>query len=440
MKISRGHSYYALFILTLAYSLNYLDRTLLSILIEPIKNEFEVSDTLMGFLGLSFAAFYATLALPLASYADRSVRRNILAWAAGIWSIMTVLCGYAGNYMQLLLIRIGVAVGEAGGVPPSQSMVADYFPAKNRASAMAIFSSGNFIGTLLAMVLGSWLAQTYGWRHAFIVIGAPGVLLALIIRFTVKEPERGAFDEAKTSDEKPAGFTDFLENVRKLSALRWSILGMATAGMAGYGIGFWAIPFLMRVHELTLMQSGIMIGMLGVITGLIGSLFGGWLTDRLCRKDQKWLLLIPAISLIISLPMMILFIMWPEQQTFTLAGSAVPVAILWYCMAGFFGSWWAAPTYVVVQALVPPQQRTLACAALLFVINLIGFGIGPLLVGFFSDLLEPGYGDHSVRYALLIMMATYVVGFICYFMASHSYSSQRYEERLKTQSEIQTEP
>jgi len=433
VSISRRHSYYALFVLTLAYAFNYLDRTLLSILIEPIKNEFGASDTMMGFLGMSFAIFYATLALPLASYADRNVRRNILSWAAGIWSVMTVLCGFAGSYMQLLLIRIGVAVGEAGGVPPSQSMVADYFPPKNRATAMAILSSGNFIGTLLAMVLGTWIAQTYGWRQAFIVIGAPGVLLALIIRFTIKEPERGAYDETKSTEQKPEGFAEFMQNLKDLSALRWTMVGMATAGMAGYGIGFWAIPFLMRVHELSLVQAGIMIGFLGVITGLFGSLFGGWLTDKLTRKNQKWLLLVPAISLLISLPLMILFIMWPEQSTFALAGFAVPIAILWYCLAGFFGSWWAAPTYVVVQALVPPQQRTLACAALLFVINLIGFGLGPLLVGFFSDQLESGYGDHSVRYALLIMMATYVVGFICYFMASRGYNSQRYEQRQKTQ-------
>lgn len=432
MTISRKHSFYALFVLTLAYTFNYLDRTLLSILIEPIKTEFGASDTMMGFLGMSFAAFYATLALPLASYADRSVRRNVLAWAAGVWSVMTVLCGYAGSYMQLLLIRIGVAVGEAGGVPPSQSMVADYFPAKNRATAMAIFSSGSFIGTLLAMVLGAWIAQTWGWRMAFIIIGAPGVLLALLIRFTIKEPERGAFDENRSTEQKPEGFTEFLENLKNLSALRWTMAGLATAGMAGYGIGFWSVPFLMRVHELTLMQSGIMIGMLGVTTGLFGSLVGGWLTDVLCRKDQKWLLLIPAISLLISLPLMILFIMWPEQHTFPLADTAVPVAILWYCLAGFFGSWWAAPTYVVVQALVPPQQRTLACAALLFVMNLIGFGLGPLLIGFFSDLLEPSYGDHSVRYALLVMMATYVVGFFCYFMASRVYNNQRYDARIST--------
>jgi len=435
MSVSKRHSYYALFVLTLAYVFNYLDRTLLSILIEPIKNEFGASDTMMGFLGMSFAVFYATLALPLASYADRSVRRNILAWAAGIWSVMTVLCGYAGSYMQLLMIRIGVAVGEAGGVPPSQSLVADYFPAKNRATAMAIFSSGSFIGTLLAMVLGAWIAQTYGWRQAFIVIGAPGVLLALIIRFTIKEPERGAFDQAKSNDQDhtsfAGGISEFWQNVKRLSALRWAMAGMAIAGMAGYGIGFWAIPFLMRVHELSLMQAGIMIGMLGVITGLFGSLLGGWLTDRLSNKDQKWLLLIPALSLLSSLPLMILFIMWPERNTIAVAGFAVPVAIVWYCLAGFFGSWWAAPTYVVVQALVPPQQRTLACAALLFVINLIGFGIGPLFVGFFSDRFEPIYGDHSVRYALLIMMATYVIGFICYFMASRGYNSQRYEERQK---------
>ncbi len=206
MQVSRANAHYALSVLTVTYVFNFLDRQLLAILVEPIKTEFGVSDTAMGFLyGFAFALFYATLAIPVAALADRSVRRNILAYAAGIWSLMTVLCGLAGSFIQLLLIRIGVAVGEAGGVPPSQSMVADYYPPEQRATAMAIFSSATFIGTLLALVGGAYVAQTFGWRMAFVIVGAPGLLLALLIRFTLQEPPRGAWDKTTTHAPEKIG-------------------------------------------------------------------------------------------------------------------------------------------------------------------------------------------------------------------------------------------
>jgi len=420
-------------LLTVTYVFNFLDRQLLAILVEPIKAEFGVSDTAMGLLyGFAFAIFYATLAIPVAALADRSVRRNILAYAAGLWSLATVLCGFVAGFWQLLFVRIGVAVGEAGGVPPSQSMVVDYYAPDKRATAMAIFSSATFIGTLLALVGGAWIAQTFSWRAAFIVVGAPGLLLALLIRFTIKEPPRGAFDRSGITEPTSSNILHAIGGMWNLSAMRYTILGCAFAGMAGYGIGYWTPSFLIRVYGMTLVEAGTMVGLVGASIGLIGSLFGGWLCDRLTRRDEKWRLLVPVASLVISLPLMSLFFIWPENEVFQVGGLTVPKAVLIYAAAGFVGSWWAAPTYVVVQALVPPGQRTLACAVLLLFMNLLGFGLGPVLVGVVSDLLTPAFGNQAIRYGLLIAMVTYVAGAAFYFLASRTYQQQMYENRDTT--------
>jgi MFS family permease len=428
-------AHYALGLLTVTYVFNFLDRQLLAILVEPIKNEFGVSDTAMGLLyGFAFALFYATLAIPVAALADRSVRRNILAYAAGLWSLMTVLCGFAAGFWQLLFIRIGVAVGEAGGVPPSQSMVVDYYEPDKRATAMAIFSSATFIGTLLALVGGAYIAQTFSWRAAFIVVGAPGLVLALLIRFTIQEPPRGAFDKSAIVEPTQTNIRHAISGMWKLSAMRYTVLGIAFAGMAGYGIGYWTPSFLIRVYGMSLVEAGMMVGLVGASIGLIGSLFGGWLCDQLSRKDQKWRLLVPVWSLVLSLPLMSLFFIWPEEQVFQIGEFTMPRAIFLYAAAGFVGSWWAAPTYVVVQALVPPGQRTLACAVLLLFMNLIGFGLGPVFVGLVSDSLTPAFGTEAIRYGLLVAMVTYIAAGACYFAASRSFHEQTYEHRMEQES------
>lgn len=448
MKITSRQRHYALAILTITYVFNFLDRQLLAILLEPIKNEFGVSDTAMGLLyGLAFSVFYATLAIPVARLADRSNRRNILAIAAGLWSIMTVACGMAANFWQMLFLRMGVAVGEAGGVPPSQSMVTDLYPPEHRARAMAVFSSATFIGTLLAMIGGAYIAQNYGWRAAFFIVGAPGVVLAFIIRYTVPEPERGAWDKPpiiENSTEAPEiqapvqlkdkdqSLLEIFSEMWQKPALRNLMLGCAMAGLAGYGLGYWVPAFMMRVHDLSLMQAGIMIGGLGAVMGLCGSLFGAWLCDRYSQKNRNWLLYIPAISIAISLPLLLLFLNYSEQSTFSLAGQTIPTAILIYCTASFVGAWWPAPTYVAVQEMVAPNKRTLACALLLFIMNLIGFGLGPLLVGLFSDMLTPAYGNDGVRYALMIVMSSYIPAMFFYYRAGAQFSASMFSAKQST--------
>lgn len=435
MTISNKQRHYALAILTITYVFNFVDRQLLAILLEPIKTEFGVSDSAMGLLyGLSFALFYATLAIPVARLADKGNRRNILAAAAGIWSIMTVACGFAANFGQMVAMRIGVAVGEAGGLPPSQSMVNDLYPPEQRARAMAVFSSAVFIGTIVAMVGGALLAQSFGWRTTFIVVGAPGVILALLVRFTIREPVRGAYDTETTDSSNNTAIENLPQPTLKQAfvqmwatpALRFILLGCACAGMAGYALGYWAPAFMMRVHELSLVRAGVLIGGLGAITGLIGSLFGAWLCDRFAQENRNWLLFVPAISLSLSLPLMLLFLYFPAHSTFAIGGYEIPTAIAIYCIASFTGSWWAAPTFVAIQEMVAPNQRTLVCAILLLVMNLIGFGCGPLLVGIFSDLLTPLFGIDGVRYALMLAICSFIPATYFYFRAGRLFSSQRY--------------
>ena len=276
---------------------------------------------------------------------------------------------------------------------------------------------------------GAYIAQNFSWRAAFIVVGAPGLLLALLIRFTIKEPPRGAFDRSAIKEPSSENIVHAIAGMWKLSAMRYTVLGCAFAGMAGYGIGYWTPSFLIRVYGMSLVEAGTMVGLVGATVGLIGSLFGGWLCDRLSRKDQRWRLLVPVSSLALSLPLMSLFFIWPETQVYEIAGMTVPAAIFIYTAAGFVGSWWAAPTYVVVQALVAPGQRTLACAVLLLFMNLLGFGLGPVLVGVLSDILTPVFGKAAIRYGLLIAMVTYIAAGTCYYLASRIYKTQTYEHR-----------
>ncbi len=422
--MSIKHRHYALAILTLTYVFNFVDRQLLAILVEPIKAEFNASDTEMGLLyGLAFALFYATLAIPVARLADQKNRRNIVAIAATMWSLFTMLCGFAASYMQLFLLRTGVAVGEAGGVPPSQSMITDFYPPEQRAKAMAVFSSATFIGSLIAFVGGAYIAEQYGWRMAFIVVGAPGIVLAVLLRFSTQEPERGRWDSSKPVDSPDLNLIDTLKSMWAVKSMRFTILGCGFASMAGYALGYWAPSFLIRIHEVSLVKAGVLIGAAGIGFGLFGSLLGAAVCDRLAKDNRKWMLLIPAISLALSLPLMLLFLNWPANDLSSVGVQSVPTAIWLFCIASLFGSWWAAPTFVAVQEAVPAHQRTLACAILLFVMNMVGFGLGPLLVGFMSDSFTSQYGDLSIRYSLMIMMMTYIPAIICYIIASREFTS-----------------
>ncbi len=371
--------------------LNFVDRQILTILAKPIADELGFSDTQLGLLtGPAFALFYTFAGIPIARWADVGVRRSIIALALLIWSGMTAVTALAGNLTQLALARVGVGVGEAGCSPPAHSLISDLFPVERRATALAIYSLGIPIGGALGSLLGGWLGQLYGWRVAFLAVGLPGVLLALVVRYTLREPPREAVHRRESVREV------FSFMARRPAFVHMSI-GAALHAFYGYGAASFIPVFLMRVHGLQLGELGTWLAAIGLTTGVAGTYLGGSISDRLAKLEVSWYMRVPAIASIIGVPFSFLFYLWPEGRTALLL--SIPGALL--------GPIYLGPTFAMTQSLVRPHMRALASAILLFIINLIGLGLGPWFVGMLSDALKPSYGTDAIRYALL---GTIVVG------------------------------
>lgn len=382
--------YFVLGLLFLVYLVNFVDRQILSILIEPVKHELGVTDTAMGFLtGLTFALFYSVAGIPLAWLADQFNRRNILAAGLGVWSAMTALSGLAVTFWQLALARVGVGVGEASCVPTAHSLISDYFPPKRRATALAVFSMGAHAGVMAGLILGGWVNEWLGWRWAFVLAGSPGVLLALIVRLTVREPQRGNLDPVQEA-QLGGSFGEVLSFLWKLKAFRNLALASGLASITGYGLVIWSPVFLIRVYGMGTGETGTWLGLLAGAGGVLGTLGGGLLGDRLSVRDSRWLFWIPALSQVLTFPLLLWFLF--ARSLSTALGAAA--------LAYVFSALWMGPAYAATQALARPAMRALAAALLLLVINLIGLGLGPLLVGWFSDLFQPQFGPESIRYAL----------------------------------------
>jgi predicted MFS family arabinose efflux permease len=383
---------YALGLLVVVYVLNFVDRQILTILAKPIADELQFSDTQLGLLtGPAFALFYTFAGIPIARWADVGVRRSIIALALFIWSGMTALTAGAANLTQLALARVGVGIGEAGCSPPAHSLISDLFPVERRATALAIYSLGIPIGGALGSLLGGWLGQLYGWRVAFLAVGLPGVLLALVVRFTLREPPRAPVTGKRDSVRQVFSFM-----LRRRAFVHMSI-GAALHAFYGYGAASFIPVFLMRVHGFELGPLGTWLAAIGLTTGVLGTYLGGAVSDRLAKAEVRWYMRVPAIASLIGIPFTFLFYLWPEGRTALLL--SIPGALL--------GPIYLGPTFAMTQSLVRPEMRALASALLLFIINLIGLGLGPWFVGMLSDALKPSYGVDSIRYALLV---TVVVG------------------------------
>ena len=390
---SPGYRAYALGLLVVVYVLNFVDRQILTILAKPIADELGFSDAQLGLLtGPAFALFYTFAGIPIARWADRGVRRSIIALALLIWSGMTAVTAFAGNLSQLALARVGVGVGEAGCSPPAHSLISDLFPAERRATALAIYSLGIPIGGALGSLAGGWIGQLYGWRIAFLAVGIPGVVLALVVRFTLREPPRAVVHHRESVREV------FSFMLRRRAFVHMSI-GAALHAFYGYGAASFIPVFLIRVHGLALGELGTWLAAIGLTTGVLGTYLGGAISDRLAKREVRWYMRVPAIASLIGLPFSFLFYLWPEGRTALLL--SIPGALL--------GPIYLGPTFAMTQSLVRPHMRALASAILLFIINLIGLGLGPYFVGLLSDALKPSYGVDAIRYALL---GTVVVGAI----------------------------
>lgn len=406
---SRAHagSHFALALLVVVYTFNFIDRQILSILIEPIKLELGLNDTQMGLLtGFAFALFYATLGIPIARYADRANRRNLIAAALGVWSIMTAVSGLAGNFWHLLIARIGVGVGEAGCSPPAHSIIADYFPAEKRATALGIYSLGIPVGIMFGLFAGGWINEYFGWRIAFFVVGIPGLVLAVIVRFTMREPERGMAEGRVAAAAQPS-VPETLTYLWKKPSFRHLAFAAALTAFVGYGVVTWVPAFLIRSFGMGTGEIGTWFGLILGIPGGIGIAFGGYLADRFGAKDTRWFLWTTAVALLLATPFNLMAYLG-ATSFITLFAMVIPVML---------GNFYQATTFSQTQGLVELRMRAVAAGILLFIINIIGLGLGPLAVGMLADLLEPTYGQEALRYSLLAFSIVNIWAAYHYFIA-----------------------
>ena len=404
-----AYPYVVLGVLLVVYILNYLDRQLVSILAEPIKADLGLSDTQLGLVtGFMFALFYTTFGVPVAWLADRTRRIGIVAVACGLWSLFTAACGFAANFAQLALARIGVGVGEAGGVPPSYAILSDYFPPKRRGLAMALYSLGIPLGTFLGGAYGAWASTRFGWRGAFMSLAIPGLILALLLPLVVREPVRGGLDDAAQEGQGALPLGASIAEFVKSATLVLVTLGCSFSAVVGYSLQSWSPAFLMRVQGATLQQVGTwyspLIG-LCVAGGIFGS---GWVVDRLGQKNPRAYPLVPAAAFVLAFPLYLAAVAAPDWK-WTVLLVAIPQGLTFTYLA---------PAVAVVQNLVPSSRRSTASAMLLFVLNLLAVGCGPLYVGAVSDWAKPMYGDESLRIALYALVPFFVLGVGCNWAAS----------------------
>lgn len=399
---------YVLGILVVVYTFNFIDRQILSILLEPIRKDLDIqSDAALGALtGLAFALFYASLGIPIARLADRSNRRNLIAISLTIWSAMTAVSGLVQNYWQLLIARIGVGVGEAGCSPPAHSMISDYYPPAQRATALGIYALGIPFGILFGFLAGGWIEEFFGWRMAFFLVGIPGLLLAILFRYTVKEPPRGMADGLVEAGSQPGVVETFKFLMRKKSFLHLAIGGALTA-FVGYGFTTFAPAFLSRTYGMSSGEIGTWLGLILGIPGGIGIVMGGWLADRFGARDTRWYLWIVSVALLLSVPFNLGIYLAPTEN----------LALLFMLVPVMLGNFYQATTFSQTQGLVELRMRAVAAAVLLFIINIIGLGLGPQMVGVVSDLLKPEYGDDSMRYALMTLSLANVWSAWHYYIA-----------------------
>lgn len=392
-RFSRGYSRYALGLLAVVYIVNFVDRQVLSILLESIKHDLHLSDTELGLLsGTAFGLFYATLGIPIARLADIFSRKWVITISLAIWSAMTALCGTASTFAVLLVYRVGVGVGEAGGSPPSHALISDLFPPEKRGAALGVFSLGVPLGILVGLMAGGWLDETLGWRMAFVVVGLPGLVLSAVVALTLREPPRGMADrtEAPIRAHSAAEVIAFLWRAR---SFRHTSMGAALYSFMGYSFVTWAPSFLKRSHGMESGEVGTWLALIIGIGGGIGVYAGGWLSDRWAQRDPRGRSFLPALAMLASLPF------WGAVYASESAGLALALMV----PPAAFGLMNQAPTFAITQSLATPAMRATAGAVLLFVINVVGLAVGPAVTGWLSDALEPRFGDESLRYALLIV-------------------------------------
>ncbi|HSG59428.1 MAG TPA: MFS transporter [Woeseiaceae bacterium] len=384
---------YTMVVLAVVYMFNFIDRYILAILLPAIREEFQVGDTLLGLLtGTAFALFYVAVGIPVARLADKVNRRNLIAVAVAVWSGMTALSGLAANVWQLTLARIGVGIGEAGCSPPAHSMIADLYPPEQRSSAMGFYTLGIGAGIMLAYLAGGWVAQNIGWREALFIVGLPGLLLALIVRFTLAEPARGASEKRRDSGRQPA-FRLVMRFLVSRRSFVYMAVGAGLISFVGYSIGNFMPSFIERSYGMELAAIGLWLGLINGTAGGFGFFLGGYLADRVGRAGQARAVRFLALASIFTALLHVGVFVAPT------AGWSLVLFVLPALTSNFY----LAPVLGQTQSLVSLRMRAVASAIMLLVINVIGLALGPPVTGLISDLLLPRFGDDSMRYALLIV-------------------------------------
>lgn len=385
-------SAYAIALLVIVNMFNYMDRMVLSVLLPDIKADLGLSDGQLGWLtGMAFAFFYATFGIPIARLADVWIRKHIISMALVGWSVMTMISGAASSFVTLLLARIGVGVGEAGCIPPSHSVIADITTPEERPAAMAWHSAGAMLGIMAGLALGGWLVGQVGWRWTFVIVGAPGVLLALIVTLTLREPERRV-STREGDDDQLSSFGDTAKRLLSVPTFRHLLLAFGAATFASYGLMQWLPSYYMRSYDLSPSTVGILFGFVLGIGSMIGTIGGGYLANRLVKKDMRWGAWLPCLAITLSVPF--LFIMLLTDSS-TIAFSANFIQSL---IAGVA----TGPIMALIQVVARQRERAVAAAMVMFAASLLGVGAGPVVVGYLSDAFANAGAQNSLRSALLV--------------------------------------
>ncbi len=392
---SRRRANYVLGVLFLVYVFNFIDRSVLSILIGPIKADLEISDTVMGLLaGPAFALFYTLAGIPIARYADRANRTTVIAISLTLWSAMTALSGLARSGLFFALARIGVGIGEAGGSPPSHSLISDYYPPERRATALALYANGIYIGSGIAFIFGAWIATQTDWRTVYYILGLAGIPLAILLWTTVRELPRGA-SEAVVTDMSPVSLGEVVRHLARRRSFVLLLIAASCQAIMGYGMLSWAAEFLLRVHGMPRLDVGFSLGLIVMFAGCIGVGVGGWASDRLGAADVRFYMRLPSITSILAVPFALAFLFLDDST------AALIAFVPFYVIANMY----VGPLWSIGQNLVRPNMRATTSAILLLVLNIFGLGGGVFLIGFLNDQLAATYGQIAIRYSLAVVVA-----------------------------------
>jgi len=403
-----SYRWYVLLLLTGVTTFAYLDRQLIVILQEAIKEDLGLNDTQLGLItGFAFALSFTTMSIPTAYLADRFSRKNIISLSLALWSGITAFTGFANSFWQLFLARFGVGLGETGSAPPALSIIPDYFPKAERGRAFAIRSMGVYFGLLLGFLVGGFMEEAYGWRTAFFVVGTPGVLFAILFFFTIKEPIRGNLDPPQASNQAPS-IKEVFQYIAKKKTLWYIALGSGFHALVGTAYATWMAPFFMRIHDMGTAEIGLWLAFAIGVCGSLGTFLGGYLGDKFGAKDSRYYLWIPAASFILSFPFAVGLLFSPNKT----------VALLFYLIPNVLYAFYIGPAYTLLQELVTVQMRATASAIFVMVVSLFGTGTGPILAGAISDWLQPIYGADSIRWALFYIAFLEIVACLALLKAT----------------------